>query len=49
MSTYSSHGSLSDRWPKPRRQLDPGVRRKVHGPIRPMEEPGFFERLFRWH
>jgi hypothetical protein len=33
---------------KPRRHLDPSMRRKVHGPIRPMDEPGFFERLFRW-
>ena len=49
MSNYSMHQSLPDRWAKPRPILDPSMRRKVHGPIRPMEEPGFFERLFRWH
>jgi hypothetical protein len=48
MSNHSMRDGLSDRWAKPRQSLDPSMRRKVHGPIRPMEEPGFFERLFRW-
>jgi hypothetical protein len=32
--------------------MDPCTRRKVYGPIRPMESPGLFERIFgfgrRW-
>jgi hypothetical protein len=49
MSNYTTHSSLADRWSKPRTQLDPSIRRRIHGPIRPMEEPSFFERLFRGH
>ena len=49
MANYTVHHSLPDRWAKPRPSLDPSMRRKVHGPIRPMDEPTFFERLFRWH
>lgn len=29
--------------------LDPSARRAQYGKIRPMEEPGFFERLFTRH
>jgi hypothetical protein len=47
MSNYTTHSSLSDRWTKPRPYLDPSNRRRIHGPLRPMEEPSFFERLFR--
>lgn len=47
MSNYTSHGRSSERWPKPLQHLDPGSRRRIHGPIRPMEEPSFLERLFR--
>jgi hypothetical protein len=49
MSNYTTHTSLADRWTKPRQPLDPCMRRKVHGPIRPMEEPGLLGRFFRWH
>lgn len=28
--------------------LDPGVRRMIHGPIRPMHEPGLLSRIFHW-
>lgn len=28
------------------RPLDPIVRRQRHGPVLPMEQPGFFARLF---
>ena len=48
MSNTTIHSGLSDRWAKPRQSLDPSMRRKVHGPIRPMEEPSLLERLFRW-
>lgn len=27
--------------------MDANIRHMMHGPIRPMEEPGFFARLFR--
>jgi hypothetical protein len=36
-------GSLQAR----RRPLDPGMRRMIFGPIRPMEQPGFLQRLLR--
>ena len=48
MSNYTSYSSMSDRWIRPRQSLDPTMRRQVHGPIRPMEEPGLLERLLRW-
>lgn len=28
-------------------QRDPNVRRQIYGPILPMEQPGFFARIFR--
>lgn len=28
--------------------LDPSMRRLIHGPIRPMTEPGIIERIFHW-
>jgi hypothetical protein len=34
-------GSLQAR----RTPLDPGMRRMIFGPIRPMERPGFLQRL----
>lgn len=49
MSNTSIHGGLSDRAAKPRQNLDPSTRRKLYGPIRPMDEPSLLERLFRWH
>lgn len=43
-----SHGSSRpDSWAAPRPYQDESLRRKKHGPIRPMEEPGFFCRLFK--
>ena len=32
-------------WGMPRRTLDPSMRRKIFGPVRPMEQPGFLQRL----
>lgn len=49
MSNISIHSGLSDRSAKPRQNLDPSMRRKVHGPIRPMDEPSLLARLFRWN
>lgn len=32
-----------------RTPLDPCLRRRIHGPIRPMEEPGLLRRLLGHH
>lgn len=39
--------SRPDNWTLPRSQSDPTLRHMSHGPILPMEEPGFLARLFR--
>ncbi len=39
--------SRPDKWSAPRPQSDPVFRHMSHGKILPMEEPGFFARLFR--
>ncbi|QZH75835.1 MAG: hypothetical protein JY451_04390 [Erythrobacter sp.] len=36
-----------DSWTSPRPFSDPSYRAMAHGKILPMEEPGFWERLFR--
>ena len=46
MSSMSFHSSRPDRWTKPRPISDSSLRYQAHGKILPMEEPGFFERLF---
>ena len=38
--------SRPDGWSSPRPYRDPSYRTMSHGKILPMEEPGFFERLF---
>ncbi len=43
-STY--HSSRPDRWTMPRPYSDASLRRMTHGPIQPMEQPGFLARLF---
>ena len=35
----------SGAWQSRRSSLDPGLRRMIFGPIRPMDRPGFFRRL----
>jgi hypothetical protein len=47
MSSLSYRSSQPDRWTMPRPYSDPSLRRMAHGPILPMEEPGFLSRLFR--
>jgi hypothetical protein len=47
MASLSYRSSRPDRWVMPRPHHDPSLRYMIHGPIRPMEEPGFWERLFR--
>jgi hypothetical protein len=47
MSSLSYRSSRPDVWVMPRPHRDPSLRYMTHGPILPMEEPGFFARLFR--
>ncbi len=46
MASLSYRSSRPDVWVMPRPHRDPSLRYMTHGPIRPMEEPGFFARLF---
>ena len=47
MSSLTYRSSRPDGWVAPRPHSDPSLRYMTHGPIRPMEEPSFLERLFR--
>ncbi|APE27829.1 hypothetical protein [Aurantiacibacter gangjinensis] len=38
--------SRPDSWSSPRFHKDPTMRTMSHGKILPMEEPGFFQRIF---
>jgi hypothetical protein len=49
MSNYTQYSSVADRWIRPRQSLDPTMRRRVHGPIQPMEEPRLLDWLLRRH
>ncbi len=46
MASLTYRSSRPDGWTMPRPHRDPSLRRHIHGPIQPMEEPGFFARLF---
>ena len=46
MPSQSYRTSQPDRWTMPRPHRDASLRYMMHGPILPMEEPGFFARLF---
>lgn len=46
MSSMSFHSSRPDRWTQPKPYSDSSLRMRTHGPILPMEEPGFLARLF---
>jgi len=46
MSSFSYRSSRPDTWVQPRAYRDASIRYMAHGPIQPMEEPGFFQRLF---
>ncbi|MBS1239416.1 MAG: hypothetical protein H6R45_122 [Proteobacteria bacterium] len=46
MSSLSYRSSRPDRWTMPRPPQDACLRRIAHGPIQPMEQPGFIARLF---
>lgn len=45
MTRFTSSGA--DSWSHPRPYTDASLRRMKHGPIRPMERPGWLRRLFR--
>ena len=47
MSSMSFRSSRPDSWVSPRPHRDASLRYQMHGPIRPMEEPGLLARLFR--
>jgi hypothetical protein len=47
MPGLSYRSSRPDPWIMPRPYSDASLRRQVHGPIQPMEEPGLLARLFR--
>lgn len=46
MSSLSFRSSCPDSWVSPRPYSDSSLRDRQHGKILPMEQPGFFARLF---
>lgn len=46
MSNLTYRSSRPDAWVQPRAYRDASQRLKQHGKIIPMDEPGFFARLF---
>lgn len=46
MSNLTYRSSRPDPWLQPRPHRDASQRYMTHGPILPMERPGFWERLF---
>lgn len=44
--SHNHRSSTPDRWTMPRPHRDASLRYMMHGPILPMERPGFFARLF---
>jgi hypothetical protein len=46
MSTYTIRSSRPDSWAVPRPTRDPARQFAIHGPLQPMAQPGWFERLF---
>jgi hypothetical protein len=46
MSSLHYRSSRPDPWTMPRPYQDASTRYRAHGPIKPMEEPGFWARLF---
>ncbi len=45
MSSLTYRSSRPDQWTMPRPYRDASMRRMINGPIQPMEEPSFFEKL----
>jgi hypothetical protein len=46
MPTLQYRSSKPDTWTMPRPYQDASLRLRKHGPIQPMEQTGFFARLF---
>lgn len=46
MSSINYRSSRPDRWTQPRAYQDASLRRRTHGKVLPMEQPGFLARLF---
>ncbi len=46
MSSLTYRSSRPDRWVQPKPYSDSSMRLHHHGRILPMEQPGFFARLF---
>ena len=46
MSSLHFRSSRPDAWTMPRPYQDANTRLMKHGPIQPMEQPGFWQRLF---
>ncbi|MGB3753368.1 MAG: hypothetical protein WA954_05645 [Parerythrobacter sp.] len=46
MATASYRSSAPDQWSSPRPYSDPSLRYRKYGAVLPMEEPGFFARIF---
>lgn len=46
MSSFTYRSSRPDRWTMPRPYQDASLRFRTHGPIQPMERPGFWSRVF---
>jgi hypothetical protein len=46
MSGLQYRSSRPDRWTMPRPHQDASLRYIKHGAVQPMEQPGFFARLF---
>lgn len=44
MSPY--HSSKPDKWTEPRPYQDASLRYRTHGPLQPLHEPSWWERLF---
>ncbi len=45
MSAYTFRSSPPDQWVNPRPTQDPAQRRAIHGPLQPMQQPGWISRL----
>jgi hypothetical protein len=48
MSCKTIHHDAPDQWTDPRPHRDEGTRRRKHGRIRPMKEPGPLARFLDW-
>jgi hypothetical protein len=46
MTTHLRHKDRPCHWTSPRPYSDASLRYAKHGPILPMEQPSFFQRLF---